>query len=246
MTARLDYPKNYNHEKPNNDTTIAFDKDGLPAKAEYLTQVYDLKATKFVGVLRTASLENTLKETAKRVEQSRRERDTYKTPQPVIDLAKKIRNEKVEIAHLFDKDGTLLLSGRGTSDKFEMDIPDKLVPQIMGGINLHNHPPEAGRNFESFSLDDVKTAADWEFKESLVITKKYLYSMRPPKSGWNETWIEKITDTYHRFDAKILKESFERFRSGEFTIGELNDLVRHKVWNLVAKELGLRYKRRKI
>lgn len=74
VIASFDYPPNYNHRKPNRDTTIAYDADGLPAKAEYLTQVVDLKATKFVGVPRQANLETTLKEGAKRAKESRKQK----------------------------------------------------------------------------------------------------------------------------------------------------------------------------
>lgn len=246
ITALLDYPDGYNHKKPNKDTTIAYDAKGLPAKAEYLTQVVDLKATKFVGVPPTAQLDEVLQESAKRAQTARRERDTYKTPQSVIEKAKQIRNEKVEVVHLFDSDGNHLLSGRGTADEFEIDVPDEMIPKFTGGIDVHNHPLEAGRDFESFSLDDVVNAADWQLKETLVITKQYLYSMRPPASGWDESWIEKITEVYRRFDTEILKDFFERFRSGEMTFGQIKDTVRDKVWKLVAKELGLRYKRKRI
>ncbi len=60
-----DYPPGYNHAQPNADATIIYDDEGLPAKAEYLTQVIDLKATKFVGVPKSANLETALKENAR-------------------------------------------------------------------------------------------------------------------------------------------------------------------------------------
>lgn len=74
VIASLDYPNNYNHAKPNKDSTIAFDDDGLPAKAEYLTQVLDLSATKFVGVPKSANLESALKENAKRAKENRKQK----------------------------------------------------------------------------------------------------------------------------------------------------------------------------
>jgi len=246
VIARFDYPENYNHRKPNKDTTIAYDEKGLPAKAEYLNQVVDLKATKFVGVPRVAQLDEVLQKAAERAQAARRERDTYKTPDAIIEKAKEIRNEKVEIVHLFDVDGNHLFSGRGKSDRFEMDVPDDIAKKYVGGIDVHNHPPEAGRSFESFSPDDIANAIEWELKETLVITKKYLYSMRPPKTGWDKALKQKISDAYLEFNVKVINESYESFKSGEFTIGEIKDIIRHKVWNLVAKELGLRYKRKRI
>lgn len=66
VNAVFDYPQSYNHNQPNKDTLIAYDDKGLPAKAEYKTQVVDLKATKFVGVPKSADLEKALKDAAKR------------------------------------------------------------------------------------------------------------------------------------------------------------------------------------
>lgn len=62
----------YDHDQPNADTTIAYDDDGLPAKAEYKTQVVDLKATKFVGVPKSANLEKVLTDNAKRALKNRK------------------------------------------------------------------------------------------------------------------------------------------------------------------------------
>jgi uncharacterized protein with gpF-like domain len=72
VSARFDYPKDYDHRRPNKDSTIAYDKNGLPAKAEFKTQVVDLKATKFVGVPPVANLEKVLTDAANRAKQTRR------------------------------------------------------------------------------------------------------------------------------------------------------------------------------
>ena len=72
----FNYRKGYDHAQPNADATIIYDDDGLPAKAEYKTQVIDLKATKFVGVPKSANLETALKENAKRALQSRKQKDS--------------------------------------------------------------------------------------------------------------------------------------------------------------------------
>ncbi len=68
------YRKDYDHNSPNADTTIAYDDEGLPAKAEYKTQVVDLKATKFVGVPKSANLEKALKDAAKRAVENRKKK----------------------------------------------------------------------------------------------------------------------------------------------------------------------------
>jgi SPP1 gp7 family putative phage head morphogenesis protein len=71
--AVLDYPPNYNPEKPNSDTTIAYDEKGVPAKAEYLTNVLDLSAGKFVGVPKqNAGLRETIELAAKESKKRRK------------------------------------------------------------------------------------------------------------------------------------------------------------------------------
>lgn len=248
VIASFDYPAGYNHSRPNKDTHIAYDEKGLPAKAEYLNQVVDLKATNFVGIPKISDLEKFFKDAADRAKQSRqsRERDAYKTPQSVIDKAKEIRNEKVEVAHLFDSNGNHLISGRGNEDEYEIDLDDNLTARFEGGIDVHNHPKSGSRNYESFSLSDVQNMIDWNLKESLVVTQKYLYSMRPPNTGWNDSLKDKITESFRKNDAEILKDFYERFTSGELTLNQIKDEVRHNVWKNIAKEFGLRYKRRKI
>lgn len=247
IIALLDYPNDYDHSHPNPETTIAYDNKGLPAKAEYLTQVVDLKATDFVGVPKTASLEKVITDNAVQAQATKkRNRDTYKTPQSVIDKALEIRNEKVEVAHFFDTKGDLLFTGRGTADEFDIDLPDEIAEKYFGGIDLHNHPSDGFRDYESFSLTDVLTAIDWNITESLVVTKKYLYSMRPPKSGWIDSLKQKIEDAYWKYEAEITKDFFESFRSGEMSRGEIQDQVRDRIWKKVAKQFALRYKRRKV
>lgn len=72
VRAIFNYPKDYNHLRPNNDTLVSYDDKGLPAKAEYLTQVVDLKATKFVGVPKMASLEKALTDASQRGVENRK------------------------------------------------------------------------------------------------------------------------------------------------------------------------------
>ena len=71
VRAVAEMPENYNAEQPNEDARIIYDDDGNPAKAEYMTQVLDLKSKTFVGVPKTASLESALKDAAKRAKVNR-------------------------------------------------------------------------------------------------------------------------------------------------------------------------------
>lgn len=246
VIALLDYPDDYNHAKPNDDTTIAYDDDGLPAKAEYLNQGVDLKATNFVGVPRAANLEEVLKQNAIRAETIKRERDTYQTPKNIVEKAKEIRNEKKENYHLFDAKGNHLFSAIGDENGFRVQLPKEIIPKAIGGIDVHNHPPQGDRMFESFSQIDFADAMDWKVTEKLVATKIFLYSLRPPKTGWDGLVKKNVLERFEKILAEISKEYFERYRSGEMTLGAIEDEIRHSAWKKVAKEYGLRYKRKRI
>lgn len=56
VTALLDMPNGYDVNKPNSETTLAMDSDGIPSKAEIGTQVVDLAPGNFRGIPKGADL----------------------------------------------------------------------------------------------------------------------------------------------------------------------------------------------
>lgn len=241
--ARLDYPDDYDHRKPNADTTIAYDDDGLPAKAEYLTQVVDLKATKFVGVPKTSSLEKALTEAAQAAKDARL-LNHQNIPQVVVEKAKEIRRSEVENLIGWDKDGNLV--GHFKGDKGSVQYPYRAERRMEDGFDLHNHPPENGRYFEAPSDVDFEDAARLKLKASYVVTRNYLYQFRAPKNGWSANAIDEFDKAYLRIRDKIAGKLNESFQRGLLTEEELYDLENHLIWREVAKELKFKYKRFKV
>jgi uncharacterized protein with gpF-like domain len=74
VTATTGTPAGYNRKNPSGQAELAYDKSGVPVKAEYGTAVYDLDAGKFQGVPKQGGLRETIE---KAVERSR---ERYKTP----------------------------------------------------------------------------------------------------------------------------------------------------------------------
>lgn len=74
VIARLDMPEDYNAEKPNEETTVAYDENGQPWKAEVVGEkisVVDLTAVQFNGIPRIAKLDEVLNRNAVKMEKSR-------------------------------------------------------------------------------------------------------------------------------------------------------------------------------
>ena len=71
VTAEVDYPSDYNHKNPSGEAEIVYGRDGLPAKAEYGTAVYDLAVGKFKGVPPQGGLREVIEEASKRAQKER-------------------------------------------------------------------------------------------------------------------------------------------------------------------------------
>jgi SPP1 gp7 family putative phage head morphogenesis protein len=73
VNALLDMPDDYDHDRPNEDSEIAYDKKGLPAEAVYKgMQTVDLKSTNFTGIPSAPDLEKVLKANAARKRDQRK------------------------------------------------------------------------------------------------------------------------------------------------------------------------------
>ena len=267
VIATLDYPADYNHAQPNPDTTIVYDGDGLPAKAEYLNQVVDLKATKFVGVPKQGiGLQETIETAAKEARKNKVDPDDllreikkehlrdlqklsagkYQTPQQVLDSATEFqrRKSKVELLHIFDSKGQFVAEIAG--DAKSVGVPDELKPKLNGGTEIHWHPPGGKRFFESFSIEDVTLAAEDNSGQTFVVTENYLYAMRPPRGKWAIALLEEILARYESMENQIERKLIKHIRAGELTVEQAEDEARHLIWKRLAKKTGLRYNRIRI
>jgi len=63
--------------------------------------------------------------------------------------------------------------------KLEWQFTSDIDKFIRGKIVTHNHP-----SGNTFSYNEVVTCADLEFQEFRVVTKEYIYSLKPREEGW--------------------------------------------------------------
>ena len=95
----------------------------------------------------------------------------------------------------FDRTGAEVL--RKTGDAESVEIETSELRLLSGTVITHNHPggaidgPDALRGL-SFSESDVRTAAWAQVAEVRVITAGWRYSLRPPPSGWNLDWHDRV------------------------------------------------------
>lgn len=274
IIARLDVPDGYDLTKPNADTTIALDKNGIPRKAEYGTTVLELDAGKFAGIPKR----NTgLKDTFETISASKKakgnlsketpiepktqiKRDNYRTPKHILEEAQNIAGETVEFGRWYDELGYLLQSQKGKEDHINWQIESIFADQYQFGIRLHNHPRTNEDVFESFSLVDIIVASQWELTEELMVTPNYIYSMRPPVEGWEslgsntkksfEDGLDEISGiiekTYEENHKSVVQELQKKIDNGQLLPEHASQMELHETWKRVAKKLGLRYNRKKL
>ncbi len=247
VIALLDVPNGYDRRKPNQDTTIAYDADGLPAKAEYLTQVVDLKATKFVGVPKTASLEKALSEAAQAAKDARL-LNHQNIPQVVVDAARKMRLEAKEHLTGWDKDGVNV--GHFIGDKESVGYSFAVEPLLADGFDVHNHPPESTANgrkfFEGFSDGDLFHAVNLNKKATYAVTRNYLYQMRRPAKGWAADIYDRFWESWKLSRRQTSQQLTRLIREGDLTKAQADDAQLHLIWKQVAKDLKIKYKRFKV
>lgn len=163
-------------------------------------------------------------------------------PVSIIEDARRMRSidSQIEVMRVYKPSGEFINGFSGTAD--EIEVPDDVLPKLNGGIDMHWHPPDGKRFFESFSFADIEQATLNNSSRTLVVTRNYLYSMRAP-SGWSLPLLEKIYKLFVRYNSNIEKDLLPLLDSGAIDFDELQDVARHLVWKKLARKLGLDYKR---
>jgi len=147
----------------------------------------------------------------------------------------------------FDRTGTEVL--RKTGGPESVDIEPSELRLLHGTVITHNHPggaidgPDALRGL-SFSEADVRTAAWAQAAEVRVITAGWRYSLRPPPSGWNLDWHQRVLNPAVRnIRSEVARHLMERVKNRDVTRVEAESLRMHETWLRVAPTLGMTYNR---
>lgn len=182
---------------------------------------------------------------------------------PIIE--RKIRAEEETIRHqnyetvivIDNKTGRSLYRKDGNQNS--VDIDQDVLKHLKGNVVTHNHPtasivPDAPAGSEitigsSFSLADIKTASYFQVKEMRATSSGYTYTMNPPKNkNWDANFFEKkVNPSYQKHLERTRTQLTWDVLLGRTKItpsGHTIDLdPYHQIWEKVAKETGLQYKR---
>jgi hypothetical protein len=157
-----------------------------------------------------------------------------------------IRRQPFESPYVYDQNGVLLLKKDGA--QFEVEILTAEMKLLPGAIVTHNHP--WGLNFrendprsegDSFSFDDIRTAAIGNVAEMRTVTPRVRYSMRPAAAGWPEPAL--IESAFNLADAEIQTRFRADIQVGRMTQPEAEARHYDEIWKLVARRLGLIYQK---
>lgn len=142
-----------------------------------------------------------------------------------------------ERAYLLDEHGNVVLGKDGEAHEVRFTPEElKLFP---GRVFTHNHPSGG-----SFSFADVHLACYHNLREIRAVGQKYVYSMRPPDTGWSaEFWDRTVEMEATMADIEVQNEFWPLIKAGLMTKAEANFRHWHEVWTRVAKRTGLKYVR---
>ncbi|AKB37373.1 hypothetical protein MSSAC_2783 [Methanosarcina siciliae C2J] len=150
---------------------------------------------------------------------------------------KPIKDNDFETAVILDNKGNFIFSKKG--NKKSVSFTAEELGKVRGNQLTHNHP----RN-TSFSLGDVKLSSTYNVTEIRACGKKYIYSMKPGETGWNKEYFnKKIKPLYTKHYNEVYSDLFSQAISGEISDEEWDLMQNHMVWERVADELGLIYKK---
>jgi hypothetical protein len=173
------------------------------------------------------------------------------TPQAlkaITDVEDKIRLQKGhETAVIFDRNGKEL--ARQNLGPAGGPINSQTSSHLPGAILTHNHPrgwgfPATDPRFKgnSFSPDDVRTAAGTALAELRAITTTHRYIMQPGTGGWPAN----IRTTINKVEAQVGQRFWRLVNSKKITPEKASALHWHTIWSIVSKQLGLQYWREKV
>jgi len=119
-----------------------------------------------------------------------------------------------EIARVFSPSGELLREYRGFC---EMEIPESDCPALEKGILTYTHPLDT-----SFSKKDLVLASRMHLAEIRVIGRSYVYSLKPPLSGWPAP--------------ELLGEVYDRARSDPEFVSRIETLKTSPAFQATSKD----------
>jgi hypothetical protein len=110
-----------------------------------------------------------------------------------------------------------------------------------GSIFTHNHPIDY-----SFSPPDVNSAMRLRTLEMRIVSSKHRYSLKPPRSGWNQDFHDRVWLPEYEKELTRLRPIYqERARNRNQTTEQMNHEFTHELIKNVSQKTGVQYGRTK-
>ena len=142
-----------------------------------------------------------------------------------------LANEKDdEYGIFFNRRGKFVAAYKGVGERINYRFSQEDISLLTRTVHTHNHP----RSDASFSVEDVQLASRLELSELRVVTRTYLYVMRPGSLAWNKmSFGNTIQPTYAAAEAFVQQNRLSQ-------IENLSD-YQHEIWRELSERLGMIY-----
>lgn len=156
--------------------------------------------------------------------------DPIATAEPTAErhqFERSVLTERVEYGRIYDTDGKLLKSMKGTSRRVAFSTDD--IPLMHGRVVTHNHPGGA-----SFSVADIKAAWVGRVAELRAVGMnsegyRWTHSVRP-NAAFQKMELEQIQELYESSYQRILQALQDAVNDGRYSYETANNNIWHNVW----------------
>lgn len=134
-------------------------------------------------------------------------------------------------------------------DERSVRLDDSSVAILKGKSITHNHPGilfgdgDVRQDGATFSQKDVELAVSLELAELRAVGRRYTYVLKPPAVGWKSISENYIKREHARYTLQFVQELREKIARKEITPGLAEFELDHRVWEQIAKDTGMQYKR---
>lgn len=154
--------------------------------------------------------------------------------QKVFSIESAIKNKKIEIGVIYDRDGKELLKKQGEADKIVLNGQEKLL--LKNAIFTHNHPSNG-----PLSDGDIFNFWKYDMYEVRAVTSHGIFSVKRPEKWLREPLSrEAMRDEFMSLVDEYRNPVLSRIKQGKLTWDEGEYLIQRIVMRRLTRSYGLK------
>ncbi|KEO75929.1 hypothetical protein [Anditalea andensis] len=158
-------------------------------------------------------------------------RDEVKSVREAI---QKIRYENIEHLYVF-KNGKQFR--RYIGEESYVNLPLEYLFELKDTDVVHNHPTG-----NTFSIDDVYSAVNYNLKGLIVVTTQFIYSIKRPETGWDINFEDEFIQYIMNSCEKNAREMVEKHVTQFQIIHEEKEILfLHFLWVFFFNMFNIEY-----